>query len=110
MTVPLNILLAGDDQNDCRFFDRALKELSIPSTLKMVMDGEELMQLLTDESVEIPDVLFPVVILSASNTSEKIILHFKIGARVYTPKPKYFSQLKQVSPRASDIHRRDRYQ
>lgn len=121
-SLPLNIVLADDDIDDCRFFDRALKELSISCNLKIVMDGEELMQLLTTETAEIPDVLFldinmprksgtecleeikkierlknlPVVILSTSNSTEKIILHFEIGAKVYIQKPKDFSQLKQV--------------
>jgi len=126
---PLHILLADDDPDDCRFFDQALKELSIHSTLKIATDGEELMQLLTDKSVEIPDVLFldinmprksgtecleeiknserlqnlPIVILSTSNSAEKITLHFKIGANVYIHKPKDFSQLKQVIHHALPI-------
>ena len=99
---PLHILLADDDPDDCRFFEQALKELSLSFILKIVTDGEELMQLLKDESVKIPNVLFldinmprksgtecleeiknskrlknlPIVILSTSNTSEKIMLHF----------------------------------
>jgi CheY-like chemotaxis protein len=126
---PLNILLADDDPDDCRFFDQALKELSLHPKLKIVKDGEELMQWLTDKSNEVPDVLFldinmprksgtecleeikdierlknlPVVILSTSNSSEKIILHFKIGANVYIHKPKDFSQLKQVIHHALPI-------
>lgn len=118
----INILLADDDKDDCLFFEQALKELSIAATLKVVNDGEELMQLLTNETEEIPDVLFldinmprktgtecleeirknerlinlPVVMLSTSNDPEKITRHFKIGANVYIHKPNDFSQLKQV--------------
>jgi CheY-like chemotaxis protein len=126
---PINILLAEDDQDDCAFFDQALKELSLDTTLKIVSDGEQLMQLLKDESMEIPDVLFldinmprksgtecleeikkidrlknlPVVMLSTSNDPQKITFHFKIGANVYIHKPNDFSQLKQVIHHALPI-------
>lgn len=125
----INILLADDDQDDCLFFEQALKELSIVATLKTVKNGEELMQLLADETVEIPDVLFldinmprktgteclveirknerlinlPVVMISTSNDPEKITRHFKIGANVYIHKPNDFSQLKEVIHHALPI-------
>jgi CheY-like chemotaxis protein len=125
----IHILLADDDQDDCLFFEQALKELSISATLKVVNNGEELMQLLTNEAVEIPDVLFldinmprktgtecleeikqnerlsnlPIVMISTSNDPEKITLHFKIGANIYIHKPKDFSQLKQVIQHALPI-------
>jgi CheY-like chemotaxis protein len=126
---PIRILLADDDQDDCTFFEQALKELSINATLTIVSDGEELMQLLTNESVPPPDVLFldinmprktgteslseikhherlinlPVVILSTSNNPDKIAHHFKIGANVYIHKPRDFTQLKQVIHHALPI-------
>jgi CheY-like chemotaxis protein len=125
----INILLAEDDQDDCIFFEKALKELSILNTLKIVGDGEQLMQLLKDESVKIPDVLFldinmprksgtecleeikkidrlknlPVVMLSTSKDPQKITYHFKIGANVYINKPNDFSQLIQVIHHALPI-------
>jgi CheY-like chemotaxis protein len=126
---PLNILLADDDDDDCYFFDKALKELSVDAYLKIVSDGDQLMQLLANEALPVPDVLFldinmprktgteclaeikqmerlknlAVVILSTSNDSEKITLHFKIGANVYVHKPKDFTQLKQVIHHALPI-------
>lgn len=55
---PLNILLADDDQDDCFFFEKALKELQIATDLKTVNDGERLMDYLSKNSEQPPDVLF----------------------------------------------------
>lgn len=125
----MSILLADDDPDDCYFFDKAIKELSIDARLEIVSDGNHVMQLLANETVELPDVLFldinmplktgtdclaeikhderlkhlPVVMLSTSNDREKIALHFKIGANVYIHKPKDFSELKQVIHHALPI-------
>lgn len=118
----IHILLAEDDQDDCLFFEKALKELSIDATLKIANNGEDLMQLLTNETTKIPDVIFldinmprksgtecleeirqnerlkniPIITISTSNDPQKITRHFKIGANIYIHKPKDFSQLKLV--------------
>jgi len=55
---PLNILLAEDDMDDRFFFDKALKEIPITTELRMVNNGEELMQYLVENPGPIPDVLF----------------------------------------------------
>jgi CheY-like chemotaxis protein len=55
---PLNILLADDDLDDCIFFKEAVGELMLSANLKVVHDGEQLMQLLISETSELPDVLF----------------------------------------------------
>ncbi len=118
----LNILLADDDTDDCLFFKDAITQL-IPSTnFTAVHDGEELMQLLTDETNQLPDVIFldlnmprkngfeclaeikhnkklknlPVVIFSTSFEQDKISILFKTGADVYIRKPGSFAQLVQV--------------
>ncbi len=54
----LNILLAEDDQDDRDFFDKALKEIPIPTHLTTVNDGEQLMEYLYKNSELLPDVLF----------------------------------------------------
>lgn len=56
-TVPY-ILLADDDLDDCRFFREALEELPFSTSEKIVTNGEDLMQLLTDKDEKLPDVLF----------------------------------------------------
>ena len=54
----LKILLADDDIDDCIFFKEALAELLLSTHLTTVNDGEQLMQLLTNETNVLPHVLF----------------------------------------------------
>jgi len=55
---PLNILLADDDPDDRLFFRKALKEIPILTNLNMVNNGEELMDYLTANTENQPDVIF----------------------------------------------------
>lgn len=55
---PLNILLAEDDMDDRFFFDKALKEIPVATQLSTVNNGEELMQYLTLNTGQLPDVVF----------------------------------------------------
>lgn len=55
---PLNILLADDDQDDCLFFENALKEIPITTVFKKFNNGEELMDHLLKNTDNLPDVLF----------------------------------------------------
>jgi CheY-like chemotaxis protein len=57
-SLPFNILLADDDLDDRNFFDKALSELTIATTLSTVNNGEELMEYLTENADLLPDVLF----------------------------------------------------
>ncbi len=121
-TKQLNILHADDDVDDCYFFKNALDQLQISASYKSVQNGEELMLLLTNETIELPDILFldinmprkdgfeclvdiknnirlknlPIIMLSTSNSKDNISLTFKNGAHLYIHKPSDFSQLKQV--------------
>ena len=125
----LNILLADDDIDDCLFFKQAIEELSISSHLKIVHDGDHLMNYLSDNSEHLPHVLFldinmprkngieclteirsdkklkdlPVIMFSTSNSWDTIDLLFKSGAHVYIHKPSDFAQLKQVIHHAIPI-------
>jgi CheY-like chemotaxis protein len=54
----LHIILADDDIDDRFFFDKALKEIPIPSRLTTVNDGEQLMNYLIEHYDDLPDVLF----------------------------------------------------
>jgi CheY-like chemotaxis protein len=118
----LNILLADDDADDCLFFKEAVTNC-IPSTnFLAVHDGEELMQLLNNETANLPDILFldlnmprkngfeclteikqneklknlPVVIFSTSNAADSMNVLFETGADVYIRKPSGFEQLVQL--------------
>ncbi len=55
---PLNILLADDDPDDCFLFEKALKEIPIATHLTTVSNGEELMDYLLKNSMNLPNVLF----------------------------------------------------
>lgn len=55
---PLNILLADDDADDRSFFENALKEIPVDTRLVTVSDGEQLMDYLSKNSAQLPDVLF----------------------------------------------------
>lgn len=53
-----DILLADDDKDDRFFFKNALDDLTIPTHLITVEDGEQLMTYLAENSDNLPDVLF----------------------------------------------------
>ena len=118
----LNILLCDDDSDDCYFFNEALEKLSLSTTLFTVHDGEQLMQLLTKETYELPDVLFldlnmprkngfeclkeiqlnsklkqlPVILFSTSLDQEVVNTLHKNGAQYFIRKPSEFTQLQKV--------------
>jgi CheY-like chemotaxis protein len=121
-TKSINVLLADDDLDDCNFFKQALTEISTASKLTTVHDGEQLMNYLSKNREELPEVIFldinmprktgieclleikqttklkgiPVVMFSTSNSWETINKLFKCGSHVYIHKPSDFAQLKQV--------------
>ena len=128
-TNQLNILLADDDLDDCSFFKHALEELPLSTQLTIVHDGDQLINYLSDNPEDLPDVLFldinmprksgleclaeikgnptlkdiPVVMFSTSNSWDTINMLFKSGSHVYIHKPSDFAQLKQVIQHALPI-------
>jgi CheY-like chemotaxis protein len=118
----LNVLLADDDLDDYTFFKTALSELPVPTNLTAVNDGQQLMELLCDETYELPNVLFldinmprqngfeclseikrnerlkdlPVIMFSTSSSRDNMSSAFKNGAHVYIRKPGNFEQLKEL--------------
>lgn len=122
MTKPLNILLSDDDKDDRLFFKMALDALSTPTALETVVDGEKLMEYLSENLKKLPDVLFldlnmprkngfeclteirhdkalrklPVIIFSTSYEQEVVNQLFINGAKYFMRKPAEFSQLKKI--------------
>lgn len=120
--IPLNLLLADDDIDDCTFFEEALKESLVPTNLTAVHDGEEVMQQLLNEKSKLPDVLFldlnmprkngseclseiklndkleglPVIIFSTSMEKEVVDLLYKNGAQYFIHKPVEFQKFKKI--------------
>jgi CheY-like chemotaxis protein len=118
----LNILLADDDTDDCIFFKEALEDLIISTSLTTMHDGEQLMQLLTNETNMLPHVLFldlnmprkngfeclteiklskrlkrlPVIVFSTSFEQEVVNQLYNNGAQYFIRKPSEFSQFKKI--------------
>lgn len=57
-TTPINILLADDDMDDRIFFEKALTEIPLITTLNTVQNGEQLMEYLAAHADPLPDILF----------------------------------------------------
>jgi CheY-like chemotaxis protein len=66
----LNLLLADDDKDDRFFFEKVLKELPIQTRLTTVEDGEKLMQYLSENYKQLPDILFLDLNMPRKNGSE----------------------------------------
>ena len=118
----LHILLADDDMDDCIFFKEAAEEMLSSTNLTIVHDGEQLMQLLTNEANKLPHVLFldlnmprkngfeclseikfnkklkqlPVIIFSTSFEQEVVNQLYQNGAQYFIRKPSEFSQFKKI--------------
>ena len=118
----LNILLADDDLDDCLFFKEALEGMPVNTHLTAVHDGEQLMQLLANEKIKLPDILFldlnmprkngfeclteikqnkklkdlPVVIFSTSFEQEVVNLLYDNGAHFFIRKPSEFASFKKI--------------
>jgi CheY-like chemotaxis protein len=119
---PLNILFADDDADDRFFFDKALKEIDIITSLTTVNDGQLLMNYLCEDCKSLPDVLFldlnmprkngyeclselkqnvrlkniPVIVFTTSCPNDSVVMLFKVGAQDFVRKSGDFEQLKLV--------------
>jgi len=116
------LLLADDDSDDCIFFKDALDDLPVSVNLITVKDGVELMQTLSSNTQQLPDILFldlnmprktgfeclseikenerlkhlPIVILSTSLDMKVVNSLHDMGAHYYIRKPGEFKQLKKL--------------
>ena len=127
---PIYVLLADDDSDDCLFFTDAFEEIKIKTKVKLLKDGEELMNYLKEESNPLPDVLFidlnmprkngmeclkeikqidrlkniAIAIYSTSASDEDIEETFVKGANVYIKKPSDFGILKKILTQVISIN------
>jgi CheY-like chemotaxis protein len=118
----LNILLADDDTDDRQFFSMALDAINISTKLETVVDGEKLMDYLSENIHQLPDVIFldlnmprkngfeclteiklnqklnqlQVVIFSTSFEQEVVNLLYKNGAKYFIRKPSGFLQFRKI--------------
>lgn len=123
---PIHILLADDDEADRLLFTEVFEELKIKSIVNTVEDGVQLMEYLSENEKNLPDILFldlnmpkkngleclqeiknnevfkgmSIVIYSTSASEKDIEATFLGGANVYIHKPSDFNVLKQVLEKA----------
>lgn len=123
LTRPLRVLLADDDEEDRDLFREAIDEFGTQVTLRTADNGATLMDELTREGSELPDLIFldlnmplkngheclaeiymneklrhiPVIIYSTSSNREQIEATYRAGASLYIPKPESFSDLQMIT-------------
>ncbi|WP_281310289.1 response regulator [Flavobacterium flavigenum] len=114
---PLKIILAEDDNDDKELFIDAVDATKVPTEIITVGNGEELVDILKDETEQKPDIIFidinmpvkggkealaeikndkklkdiPAVMLSTSNHPKDIEDTFNKGADLYIQKPSSFA-------------------
>ena len=119
--------------DDRLFFEDAIEELFTSYKLSTVTDGVELMEVLSDDSEQLPDILFldinmprkngceclaeikandmlkeiPVVIFSTSLDMEIVNKLYENGAHYYIRKPGDFNVLKKVIYQATVLLKED---
>lgn len=65
--------MADDDEDDCYFFSKALKSLSISTKLVTVEDGEKLIDYLTKNKGKFLDILFLDINMPRKNGNECLL-------------------------------------
>ena len=129
--VTIDILLADDDNDDRYFFSVALEEMVFDSKLRLIPDGVALMELLNDESNEVPDILFLdmnmprksgmeclkeirlnrrldtlcIAIYSTMDSEEQIDKVLSAGANIYFNKPHEMDKIKEMIKQVIRIYR-----
>ncbi len=71
--IPVEILLADDDTDDCVFFEKALGGVPIATHLTTVRDGEQLMEYLFVNAENLPAILFLDLSMPRKNGFECLI-------------------------------------
>jgi len=129
MNLPISIILAEDDEDDRLFFKDALRELTIPTHLTTVNDGEQLMMFLNNAENALAHVLFldinmprksgfdclaeirnserlnllPIIIFSTSFDKQVVNQLHDLGANYYMRKPGGYLRLKEIIQRSLDL-------
>jgi len=117
-----HIVLADDDDDDCDLFREALDELFVAPQLTIAKDGQQLMSVLMQTDLTLPDVLFldvnmplkngieclqdirhtdrlkhlPVIMFSTSAQQWALEKVYELRASIYVLKPNSFLKLKDV--------------
>lgn len=125
-----NILLADDDDDDCLLFRDVVAELYPEVTVARAVNGKHLLELLDDNRVKLPDIIFldvnmplmsglealaeirqadrlrsvPVIMFSTSAHSSAVNKAFNMGARYFVQKPDSPAKLKIILKKLLTTH------
>jgi CheY-like chemotaxis protein len=117
-----NILIADDDDDDCLLFKDAFDELAVFARLTFASNGKDLLAILTNEALQLPDMIFldlnmplkngieclteiksdprlkdiPLIICSTSAQQWALDTTYELKADKYIRKPEAFSKLKNA--------------
>lgn len=117
-----NILLAEDDENHVLIIQKAFDQISMPYEMKVVYDGEALLERLRLENLPLPDLLLldlkiprtdgfeilkeirasnrlrhlPVVVFTSSSRASDIRKCYALGCNSYIVKPMKFEKFKEI--------------
>jgi CheY-like chemotaxis protein len=120
--IPLYLILADDDEDDCFFFKEIIGEINVSTIVTVVHDGVQLMKLLRAEGAIMPDALFvdmnmplksgmeclteikqddylknvPVIVYSTALEQNMVDILYLKGANFYVRKPGEYVQLKHI--------------
>lgn len=117
-----SILIADDDDDDCILFKDAFDELSVIARLSFASNGKDLLAILTNEALQLPDMIFldlnmplkngieclteikndprlkdiPLIICSTSAQQWALDKTYELKADKYIRKPEAFAKLKNA--------------
>lgn len=119
---PLRVILTDDDEGDRIVFKEIFDEMERSTSVRMVNDGKQLMEFLSDQKKPLPHIIFldlnmpnmngieclkqirkcdkycdiSIAIYSTSTSQKDIEETFLHGANIYITKPSDYNELKQV--------------
>src|ERR1044072_5712358 len=125
----LNVLIADDDDDDREFFSEVIGEVAPRVKIDTAKNGSDLMLLINDSSVSLPDIIFldlnmpckngreclkeikknpllrhiPVIIYSTSSNVKDIENAYNDGADLYVIKPNTCIELKKIAKKVLSI-------
>jgi CheY-like chemotaxis protein len=128
MTKALRFLLVDDDSDDTSLFREVLEEVNASVIFHSAGDGQQAIQFLQDETVELPDVIFldlnmprmsgkeclvhikndeklhkiPVIMYTTSSQSKDIEETMQKGAICFITKPTNIKELKNILASIAD--------
>jgi len=117
-----SILIADDDDDDCILFKDAFGELLVSALLSFASNGKDLLAILRNEALQLPDMIFldlnmplkngieclteiksdprlkdiPLIICSTSAQQSALDTTYELKADKYIRKPEAFSKLKSA--------------